>query len=767
MTAQSYRISDQLYIVRQTVATKVAKKAEPPPCNHILVVDCSGSMSGELPKIRQQLKLKVPKILKEKDTLSIIWFSSRGEHGVLLEGEQVGSLKDLKAVEDAIDRWLRPVCLTGFKEPLEDVKALVGRLGKKYPNYTNNLFFMSDGCDNQWSRTEILKAVEEASTGLSAAAFVEYGYYADRPLLAKMAEMSGGVLIFAEHFDKYAPELEANLSRGLSGAPRVEVHVESTPVEAVAFAISNGCLNTYGVENGNIAVPEDTEAVYYLSPVAVGKDSEDFPAPGKALDWAYTAAYAAVSLFSVRMKPDVVLPLLKALGDVYFIERFGGCFGKQKYSEFMEETKAAGFDASKRLIQGYDPTKVPADDAFTVFDLLRILTEDEGTRLLLDHKAFLYNRISRGQVDANTVLTAEEQAEMAALSAQLGTEKNVTKLKEIQTRIAEITNKPEALKFQATEAPNGYEISNLTYNEEKPNISVLVRKEGTVDISARLPEEYKGKVPEIFPSFIYRNYAIVMDGLVNVDVLPVKISEATRKKLPPEILDGDDGVTIITLRGLPTVNRQMVKASSAKALFELEWSLTKAKAEQKVYNTYFKDMLGGKKSAGFVEKYGDAAAEWLKEQGFTDYSGFGPKRVQDAAKDFRMARELAVSIKGFSSLPSLKDVKEKMAKGKLTPSAALMAPTVKLVEDFLASDVYKQSKDQPAVLKAWLEGQTKGTVAETRKLIREKAQKLFTIIVGQVWFVEFSSVDENTMELTLDGAKLACKAEMKEVRVDI
>ena len=760
----SYKIAEQLYLVCQPVATKAAPKATPPSCNHILVIDVSGSMCGELPKIREQLKRKVPKLLKENDSLSIIWFSSRGEHGVLLEGEPVATLKDLKDVEAAIDRWLRPVCLTGFKEPLEDVAALTKRLGQKYPGNVNSLFFMSDGCDNQWSRAEILKAVEEASKGLASAAFVEYGYYADRPLLAKMAEVAGGTLVFAEHFEKYAPELESALTRGISGAPRIEVTPASDlVVETFCFTIADGCLSTYGVEDGKVRVPEDTDAIFYLSPKLVGDTGGTLDPQSKGP--AVAAFYAAVSLFSVRMRPNIVLPLLKVLGDVAFIEQFGSCFGKQRYSAFMDAAKEAALNPDKRLVKGYDPSKVPADDAFTVFDLLRILAADKDTRLLLDHSAFRYNRIGRARVDANTVLTAEEQEEVTQLTEAMAKERDVAKLKDLQVKLAAITDKPAALKFEAAPSPDGYGISNLTYNEEKPNISVLVRKTGTVDLTARLPDNLKGTIPTPFSTFVFRNYAIVKDGLVNVAVLPVKISDAVRKQLPSEIVSDVDGVTLIKLGDLPTVNRQMVKDASAKALFELEYALTKARAEQKVYNTYRKDLLGGKKSEGFVEQYGQEAADWLKEQGFTDYSGFGPKQVQADASDFYMAKEMAVSLKGYSTLPSLKDVKEKQAKGKLNATGALMAPTVDLVEGFLKSDAYLKAKDQPAVLAAWLDGQAEGTITETRRFIREKAQQLFTIIVGQTWFSEFSSIDDNTLEVTIDGTKIAGKVEMKEVKV--
>ena len=776
----SFKVAEKLFLVRQE-----AKKVNAPPkvvetpTNYVAVIDCSGSMFGELPKVREQLKKRLPKLLKEKDTFSLIWFSGRGQFGALLEGEPVATLTELKDVERAIDRWLQPQGLTGFKEPLEEVERLVGRVSKKSGGNPFALLFVSDGHDNCSNRGEILKAVEKAAGSVQSATFVEYGYYADRQLLTTMAEKAGGQLIHAQDFSAYAPTFESVIQKRPLGAPKVEVKVEGDAIRGFAWTQADGDLITYGVESGKINVPENTPAIWYLSPTSVGntfncatsfKDAADPNADNAGLE-ALPAAYAALSLFSTRMAPEVILPLLVVTGDVTFIDQFGGLFGRQKYSEFMDATKAAVFDPKLRLTKGYDPKKIPAEDAFTVLDLLRLLSSDDDNRVLLDHEKFKYSRIGRGRVDAASVLTDEEQAEVTKLIAELSGVKDVKKAKEINAKIAAITdNKPEPLKFETDPAPEGYSISNLTYNEEKPNVSMLIRRTGTVDIS-KVKGEHTS-LPDKFPTFIYRNYAIIKDGLVNVEVLPVKLSKATLEalfkahaegKLPDDVVVGEGDVTILNLKSLPVINRKMVSKVSAKTLFEDEWALLGIQAQQKVYNAYLKEMGGGKKSATFVETYGQAAADWLKEQGFTDYSGFGPKQKVAESTDVYKARELAVAIKGYSAIPSLNEFKKKNAEKKLTPSATLMKSAYEAVTAFLETEAGKD----PKKAEAWLTAKVKALDVERRSRIASKAQAVFCIIVGQTWPIEFASLDESTMDITVDGQKLSCSLNAREVDVKI
>lgn len=780
MPISSHAVASNLYLVKQTLhrdepQTKVVVEV---PTNHFAIIDCSGSMSYDLPKIREQLKKRLPKLLKAADTITLIWFSGRNQFGTLLEAEPVATLTDLKEVEQAIDRWLKPQGLTGFKEPLEEAARVVARVAKSRPGSTSALIFMSDGCDNQWSRAEILKAAESAAGGFSSATFVEYGYYADRSLLTAMAEKSGGALIFAEDFNRYAPTFENALQKKVSGTPKVEIKIQGDAIENFAYTLSNGDLLTYALEGGAVKVPADLAEVYYLSPTPVGDSQEALS--NQATASVIAAGYAALSLFATRMKPKVVFPLLKALGDVRYITQFSTCFGKQAYSAFQEAALNSAFDPSLRYAEGWDPNKVPAEDAFTLLDLMQLLSSDDNNRVLLDHSLFKYSRIGRGRVDASDQLTEAEQEEIKELTSKLATLKKASDVSAVTARIAEITaSKPDALKFVADPTPDGYSISSLTYNEDRPNISFLVRKSGTVDLSARLTDEYKGKIPENFETFIFRNYTVIKDGLVNIDMLPVRITRETLDVLVralgefhPAIetggnLPNDQFEVILNLRSLPVINQKMVKDVSAKAFFETQYALTKSQAEQKVYNSFAKELLPTKKSEGFAEKYGDEATAWLKEQGFTDYSGFSPKSVQADATDVYKGKELKVSLKGLSKLPSLKEVRQQIAKGKLNAPGALMAPTITLVDGFLDSPAYKAAADQHGVLAAWLEGQTKAAKAKTRGLLYQVAQTTFALVVGQVWFSEFATLEENSMDITVDGNTIPCQAEMREIDIKI
>ncbi len=783
----SYSIAKDLFLVNQDVPKAAVAKPVERQTNHVVMIDCSGSMSYDLPKIRDQIKRKLPKLLKDGDTVSVVWFSGRGQCGVLLEAEPVATLSDLKDVNAAVDRWLRPVGMTGFKEPFDEATKLVARVGKKHPGGVFSLFFMSDGCDNQWGRPEILKAVDAAAGGFSSATFVEYGYYADRRLLASMAERAGGQLIFAEVFDKYEPAFDAAMQKRPSGAKRVELEIEGDTIGGFAWTMSGGDITTYAVDGGRVSVPEGCGGISYLAPKNVGapgrklvdmsKEASERRLSYDALD----AAYAAVSLFSVRMQPNVVYPILQAIGDVRLIDNFSGCFGKQKYSAFMDDARLAAI-GNGRFRHGWDPKRVPREDAFTVLDLLRVMADDDSNRLMLDHPAFSYSRIGRGRVDTSENLTTDELEQIQQLTARIASERDPKKIGQLNDEIRAITDsKSEALKFVADQAPDGYPISSLTLNEDRPNVSVLVRKTGSVDVTARLTPALSGKIPGVLPTFVYRNYTIIKDGLVNVKVLPVKISDATMAefttamsdgRMSPEAVTFDGDVALVNLEKLPVLNRQMVGSVSAKQFFAAQFELLRVQASQKVYNAYVKELLPAKKSDGFVASYGEDGAAWLKEQGFTDYSGFSPKSVQAESTDVYMAKELKTSVKGYSKLPTLKELREMVAKGKVNAPGVLMLPAVEEVDAFLASKIYTKAAAKDAVLESWLDGQATDAKKRTRGLIRDLAQTAFALIVGQVWFSEFASLDENTMIIEADDgsgskAKIEVKSELREVAVKI
>lgn len=731
MKTTSYPIGKNLHLValeREDVITLVP----PPATHHIAVIDVSGSMAGDLPKLRKHLHEKLPTLIGENDRISVIAFSGRGEVYEVVSCESVETLRDLNALQKKLDRWLRPIGATGFVEPFERVAKFCSRFYETCKGMVTSLIFMSDGCDNQWDRSEILRAFDLAIYGgVHAVTIVEYGYYADRKLLGSLAERAGGAHIFADDFQKYEVDFEAALTGRAYKEPKVEFQVADDAIGGFVFALRNGRDITMAHVDGGVArLPADTKKVFYITPSTT---APELRVGDGGMNDINSALYAALSIYAMRAMPEVISAILRNVGDKHFGKRYSGLFGKQAYSQFSLDTRAAAFDVAKRMTEGYDTSFIPPDDAFTVLDLLSLLCEDKRARLLIDHPAFRYSKISRGRVDA--------------------------------------TEGPfERLKFEADKQPEGVPFLDLTWNEDRANVSLLVIRTGVVDLSGRLP--FPGRVPSMFPTHVFRNYSVVCDGLKNLSLMPVEVSISTYEVLrdagvnmpASPIIDGDIAQIIIDLDPMPVLSRSKVKAVRAFDLFSDQYELQKARAAQKVFK-YYRDKLddGSGKAVRlddpFVTQYGVEAAAWLAEQGITYKGGYQPpKTAQAEAKDFYMGKVLEVSLSGLNSLPKVDDVIARMGKGKLTPAMELMAPFVEEVQKFHKSTGPNYGK--------WIEARATASIAEARMHLRKIAQTKFAVIVGQVWFPEFSTIGEGTMEMSFGLSKqISAKVEMKEEKV--
>ena len=121
--------------------------------HRVFVIDCSGSMSYDLPQLRKELKQRLPILTQPGDLVSLVWFSGKHEFGTLVEALPVKSLTDLAELNKAIDKWLRPMGMTGFVEPLGEVVTVTNK-----HTLPVHLFFMTDGYENQNDRHDVLAA---------------------------------------------------------------------------------------------------------------------------------------------------------------------------------------------------------------------------------------------------------------------------------------------------------------------------------------------------------------------------------------------------------------------------------------------------------------------------------------------------------------------------------------------------------------------------------------------------------------------------------
>jgi hypothetical protein len=661
------------------------------PTHRILVVDCSGSMSYELPKLRQHLKNKLPTMVQPQDTLSIIWFSGPNQCGLLFENMSIDSLQDLTKINAAVDRFLQPTGMTAFKDPLDKVIELTTK--NTHSAYT--MSFMTDGANNSGSKSVILDVCTKLADKLSSATFVEYGFYADHKMLMDMAEEVGGQVVLADNFTTYSESLESTM-KVVSSSKKVKVNLRAENVEFVVGNLLDGFVIARPDAVGLVTLPANTQSYSYFESGA--SDTVEV-----ADDQLNGAAYMVSALIQ-RGNAQLAMTLASAIGDRTLYESIENAFSKQDYVLAVETGNAFGA-GKKQLFESEerDTNLIPDPNAYNVLTLLMDLADTEGNFLDLSHPDFDY---VAGGGERDTVVSTDGY-----------TPKFKDAGKEIKAEI-------KALKF----------------DEDRPNINILVNRPGTVN----LPKNELGFKDE-FDTFIWRSYSIVRDGIVNVRKLPVVLSKATYDLLSMNGIPLEPfkiGKTyVIDTKKLPVINRSMVTKSSSTEMFKDCFQLYKLRVTQKVLGDRIEKPEFGQK---FGSIYGEEGAKFLKEIGITE-GGFSPKSVKGESLDPYTAKVLEIKMAGLSSIPKVSDVRDAITKGKtLTPSQAIMRDV------FVATDKV-EDVDIADVLKS-----VKGSINNARdKIIKKK----FGIIIGKVWFSDMINLEDNSRELDFGlGKMIKCTA---------
>ncbi len=752
---KSLKITDNFYLNGKTINQIQSElsliKPKSLPVNFIFTVDVSGSMSYELREIRKQLKNKLSSLVKEGDTISIIWFSGLNDAGILKEEVEIKSLKNLEDLNTAIDRYLTPQGATSFSRPLVLAKEVIDRIKQNRPNSIFSLIFLTDGYHNSGSFEAVTKSLTNLSPDLASSTFIEYGVYADSARLTQMSEILGGEKILAKNFDEYDVVFEDKISKTLSSNKKVVVDITDSK-HNFCFSVEDGEVIAYLINDNQILISDTIDTIYYFSENGVNIIAPD--------NTSIPVIYAAMNLLSDRMLNKDVELMFGLLGDVNAFEMFNNAFGKQKLNDFKTFLKECVTDESKRFISGKVDKLVLDENAYSFLNLIDILTKDDDTLFYPNHTNFNYNKIGGAKVQKSTLITEENKLRIA----------NATTIEELNEIVTDMnTNHVGELKFVDSNKTKGYKLSDLVWNEKRANLSIRVRYNGTVD----LPKNNFGITT--IETFIYRTYTIVKDGILNLTTLPISFSskevynELQKNNLIYETdpFIENDHIYTIDFNKLPIINRSMVKNISAKLLSEMEWKLLKLQANKKVYD-YYEKTLFPKESIGFIDKYGKDAEEWLKTIGITESLGFAPKLTAAESSDFYMAVVLDTKIAGYSSLPKVNDVEAKIKENKaLKPNEALLAEGVndylKILE--LMESVPESVKDQ--ALSDWLNKSKTKFVKEKREVMMEIAKIKFSLILSKGWFEEFATFEENTLSLKIDDIDLKFTFDMKEEEVKI
>jgi len=776
------QISSKTFLVTIPVRTAAApstSKLEQMPTDWLLVVDVSGSMWSELPKLREQMKRHLRDKTQPEDTVTMIAFSGNNECFRVFEREPLATLADIGRIHKAIDRWLSPIGMTNFVEPFSEAQKIIAeQLGES--GRAISVMFNSDGCEtcgNPLSR--VLELIDSISGYIGSFVVVEWGSWADHKALEAMAARAGGQLVHSRDVGAFEPHLVAFLGKRVMGLRKMPISIPDA-IDGFVFAVHDGTLLQFEVLADNIVrVPEHIPAIHYVSPSPFGAASShtlqqiaEAHAEHRATSGVDLAgAYAALAFYASRNSADVVEDLIGALGDVRFAERWGSTFGIENLLAFVGDATEAALGAG-RFLKGYKANCLPPDDAPTIPSVFALLADDPMTRILVDDARFVYRRIGRPRIPK-------------------------------VNRVAS---------FQPDAMPDGYEIDDLVTAADRANLSFRIKRQGAVDLEAVLEHLPQDLDPALcvklarsslrrIRSFDYRTYTVLKDGRLNLPTLPVRTSRATWEKLvamgatdpaadakimhlrPGQETDGGMEC-LLQLEGMPSVNRAMRKKLSPYSLFSNRLRHIKAQARGKVFG-HFREVFFKKseqRGRGLAETYGDDVAGWLVGQGVTD-GGFKPEMVDAAPSgDVYLAKVVKVEIKGLAGgkLPKVEELLErrkkvteerKTGKGRATYTLGmqLMLPALDALETEITRlglgsiDELARAPIALVQLEAWLEQQERLADKEALALGRERAGLVYVISEAHVW--PWADPQQNSEALTVDNEAVTGTIEMTEPQV--
>ena len=702
--------------------------------------------------------------------MSILWFSGKGEYGVLVEDYTIKTDVSKTNLKKLIDNQLTARGLTAFREPLLEAKNLINEDKKRHTGRLYSLFFLTDGYDNRWSESEIIDAVRQIAPELASATITEYGYYCNKELLNKMATEVGGIHLFAEDFQDYEPHMERQFTQKMN-SPRKYVQLGLFATDGFAYSYNaDGSVISYVVNEYNeiFINPESVGEIYYMSNSFIIQYSTELTlfdiAIASSDPGVYTGIlrplYAAMIAYSKRSDFKTISDILRVVGDAYFIVKKANTFGTQKINELESEFSEAIVEPKNMFRQGYNPDLEPAEDAYCVMDMIDdLMSSDEN---LWYPSLMQYKRMSRGTELKGSEISTEDRERIDLLLSE-------NKLNEVQALIKEIQDKQlTEIQFVNEDKNKGFAITNLTWNNKRANLSVQVRYNGFVT----LPENAFEKVPSHFETCIFRNYNIIKDGVIHTYILPVSLSEVTFNKLQQNgLLKGEgydsDVIYMLDFSSLPVINQKMVREALAEELFRNHYELTKLKAKNSVFNYYKSRYLDGA-SKSFIDEYGEEATAWLKELGITA-NGFNPPVKLSPPTEEILVNTMEVKIEKMSSLPTAKSVVEKIEEGK-TPTAReeILVPYIQEFQDFYkAVEAIKDESKRMNMIEEWIDAKSEDIRKEKRELENSISRSKFLTIVGKSWFNDLSSREDKELVLEIDKEKRKFLIEDKMTTIKI
>lgn len=658
------------YPVSKTISTP---SVTAPKCR-LWICDVSGSMTGYISAMTQDIIRQLDNC-QAGDVLTVLWYSSEGLRGTIVKGIVVGENKAI--IAKLLQQQMYARNLTCFSESLQDSVQHIADLSAF--GYPWSLFWFTDGYPVVSNYTREVDAVYRALAQLqpliSDATIVGYGDYYNRELLARMAKALGANLVHADDLTAFSTGMQEHI--GNVSLPRVKLTLQ-TDHELV-----------FGLGTGKIVIYPVTKQEAWVSPVEVEVYGVGGAVESNISDVA--AHYAQAYITGLAGNLDRAIEILgRQIGDVYLVNRLSSAFTHAEIGTVLAEIEQAALRTDKRFLEGKKKNCTPVRDAFCLIQALEILERDPAARFHPD-AGFTYRRIG---------------PETKAVA--------------------------DAPKF--TRHPDQASPIKLTWHGTRLNVSIQAMYQGEVETDA---EAVWHGLSNPNPALQYRNYTIIKDGVLHTRKLPVSISYTTFLafqgggliKKTEHWQDKVDCIYVLDLARIPVMNRAMADSVKATDMADLTLVELEAQANLKVLK-YLRDLLDPQKEQ-VVSQYNPDQQAYLAKF-HVDYRGWYTPPVEKAEPtDWYDAKTFEIKVKGASSLPSVKEVLERVATGKKLNAVAEML--------YAAYAVYKDKtlEEIDAAISS-----NKLTLADVR---RDLNRARCAIILGQRWLPEFKNRDENKL----------------------
>jgi von Willebrand factor type A domain len=708
----------------------------------IHLLDRSGSMHSHLPRLMDEVD-ETLEYMSDNDLISVVWFSGEGQYKTVFKGKSKRDRDDIKVLLNSLKN---SVGLTCFSEALKEADDIVEDLQALCPNFAVTLF--TDGQPVVSSYDAEMKAIwanlDKLKERVMAVNTIGYGHWYNKELLEQIAATTPfGRFIHSSQIAEYSDIFSHNYEI-LSNMVVERVEVSSSVPSEILYLTSkntkyaadelrldflNKTKNQFFFimddESGTIKV-NDTEIVVADITAKINSASLNNLYYSLAFEY-YYAGKADDSL-------DVMAHTIR---DKAFVDRHINAFTVDERQEYQDAVEKAIFSNKLRLSEGEAPEGyVPADDAFCVMDLLKLLSNDNNYYIPLSSKE--YNRIGLKVTDNFNLFRADDKKKVLA------------------------------------------PMNEYVFNQKHLNISVKYRVDGTVKLNP-IDAKNVGLDKEV-DSQIYRTQTIIKDGHLNIENIRVRVSAPTYSDLMvlhgegklsiPEIAKEVNAVyaegttdiefvdVLFDLTALPIINRMYAKQSTPENILDSIITLNTLKAKQKVFNYYIGKLqektYANKKTESFTEFTADQIRV-LESHGLSsklDYRGIDNEKKEKSEDDFYESRLLEFALKGWSSLPKVDDVidgKKKNAPAEVMKNAITLAVTVMNADS--------TDKEKLENLGGLLDAVKKGILKTTIDL---NTQKIAKVVTGG-WWEGLEVNKKNDYEFTKDGNTLIIKNDMVKV----